>query len=120
MSRSTIRSESHPRVSRGESWSRDAHSERHDARGVVSARQAWQFAVVPLSLRGSRLAFATSARRRARAERFVARVLHLEPHAHVLEEATLAACLDAMYPLGHGRQAFLRGLPQWTTAPSVV
>lgn len=120
MSRSTTKFESGPRGKSGEPWSQDAHTQTRDARGVVTARQAWQFAVVPLSLRGKRLEFATSEHRRERAERFVAQVLHLEPRAQVLEDATLAACLDALYPLGHGRVAFLRTLPRWATTPHAV
>lgn len=87
----------------GAAWSLATSDERRDARTLVSARQAWQFAVVPLARRGDQLTFATSAMRRARAERFITRVLHLQPSAQILDEPTLAACLHALYPMGDGR-----------------
>lgn len=113
MSSSQFEFASHPKGFLGSAWSLATADERHDARSLVTARQAWQFAVVPLARRGNRLTFATSAMRRARAERFVTRVLHMEPNSQILDEPTLAACLDALYPLGNGRFAFCASHRRW-------
>lgn len=81
-------------------WSLAAGEECESASSVVTARQAWQFAVIPLARRGERLTYATSKVRRARAERFVNRVLGMQSDPLDLDEPTLSACLNALYPLG--------------------
>jgi hypothetical protein len=99
--------ESKGRVKTGP-WSHQTRGEQQEARALVSGRRAWQFAVVPLARRDGALEFATSAPCQARAERFVSQVLCLEPHAHLLDEPTLAACLNALYPSEYGRSPGLR------------
>jgi hypothetical protein len=93
---------------RPDGWSGQTRDEQQQARALVSGRRAWQFAVVPLARRGRALAFATSARHQARAERFVIQVLRLEPCAHILDETTLAACLHALYPAENGNDVAVR------------
>jgi hypothetical protein len=89
-------------------WSCQTSERRKDARSLVTPRQAWQFGVVPLALAGGQLTFATSESRRSRAERFVRRVLGVQPDSQVLDEPTLSACLDALYPLGGALHQFQR------------
>lgn len=89
-------------------WSHQTRGEQQEARALVTGRRAWQFAVVPLARREGRLEFATSATCQARAERFVSQVLCLEPHAHLLDEPTLTACLSALYPTENRRTPGLR------------
>ncbi len=81
-------------------WSLATSDECESASSLVTARQAWQFAVIPLAKRGDSLTYATSSARRERAERFVERVLELQGDPLELDEPTLAACLNALYPLG--------------------
>lgn len=70
------------------------------ALALVSARQAWQFRLVPLSLRGELLRAVTTTHHLAAATRFVAAVLGRPSQFRIVESQVLAPLLQRHYPLG--------------------
>ena len=57
--------------------------------GAVTSRQAWQFAIVPVEIKGDELLFLSTAQFAPRAMRFVRYVLRMRPCVGLVSEITL-------------------------------
>lgn len=73
---------------------------RADAKGLVSARQAWQFRCLPMNLEGDTLVLATTQQHLQRALKFATRVLDRPAYFMMTTEARLATALSEHYPIG--------------------
>ncbi|MDA0802500.1 MAG: hypothetical protein O2819_01900 [Planctomycetota bacterium] len=71
-----------------------------EALQLVSARQAWQFRVVPLSLRAETIRMATTASHLAQASRFCTAVLERPAVFRIVSSDELAVLLQAHFPMG--------------------
>lgn len=67
---------------------------------LITARQAWQFRVVPLDIRGELVRYATTLHHMAHASRFSLGVLGRPATFSLVEPHALAALLTHHYPLG--------------------
>ena len=76
---------------------------------LVSARQAWQFRVLPIAFEGGSLMLATTRHGLARALRFANRVLRHPAMFLLLEPAALAEELERRHPLGGMGSRMLEG-----------
>jgi len=72
---------------------------RADACALVTARQAWQFRCLPMSLEDDTLVIATTKRHIHRALRFATRVLDRPAYFVMTSEERLAEALAKHYPL---------------------
>ncbi len=71
---------------RSEESSMDNHASNI---GAVTRRQAWQFAMVPVEMKGDELHFLSTAQFAPRAMRFVRYVLRMRPCVGLVSEITL-------------------------------
>ena len=82
--------------------------------GVVTSRQAWQFAMVPLKIKGDELHLLSTAEFAPRAMRFVHRVLRKRPCVRLVSEMALRDRLIQEF----GSDGFALGMrptvAQWT------
>ena len=62
---------------------------RASNKGVVTSRQAWQFAMVPVEIKGDELHLLSTAEFAPRAMRFVHRVLRMRPCVGLVSEMAL-------------------------------
>ena len=62
---------------------------RASNKSVVTSRQAWQFAMVPLEIKGDELHLISTAQFAPRAMRFVHRVLRMRPCVGLVSEMAL-------------------------------
>ena len=62
---------------------------RASNKSVVTSRQAWQFAMVPVEIKGDELHFISTAEFAPRAMRFVRRVLRRQPCVGLVSEIAL-------------------------------
>ncbi len=81
----------------------------HQARALLSRRQAWQFRLVPVALEGGGVVVCTSPEHIVRAHRFAQR--HFGPGAELVlcDEHRLLDALERFYPLAGARERALAG-----------
>lgn len=100
-------SEQYARLSRV--WSRADLDFDPTVCDLVSARQAWQFRVVPIRFDDGALMLATTKRHLARALRFATNVIRYPAIFVILEKDDLAAELQGRYPMRGMDATFVDG-----------
>ena len=73
----------------GERSEESSMDHRASNKGVVTSRQAWQFAMVPVEIKGDELHLLSTAEFAPRAMRFVRRVLRKQPCVGLVSEIAL-------------------------------
>ena len=68
--------------------------------GAVTSRQAWQFAMVPVEIKGDELHFLSTAKFAPRAMRFVRHVLRMRPCVRLVNEIALRDRLIQEFDMG--------------------
>ncbi len=72
---------------------------RQDAMQMMTARQAWQFRCIPMSIEGNTLVLATTKQHIHRALKFATRVLSCPAYFVLTTDSKLAEALNEHYPM---------------------